>query len=417
VAGTVCSQGSCAPGCFIGGTYQSPGVYNPASAGQCCNPTSNLDGGADGGLRGGISDWTPQFGYGELLSGSNVPTVLVAGNFTGSGRNDLALFGDPSSMEIFPNLGEGVFGAPGAAYSTGIHPVGAVTADFDGDGRADLAAVTQNDGLISFFMNAGGGVLVDGGAIAFTAGAIALASGDFNGDQHPDLVFAQGNMTLAMLVNGANGSFTFYQPTGPIDAGAVDAGDAVLWQTNALVHSMVVADFNGDGKPDLAVVEQMTNQVGLFLNDGNGGFAPRLDFDVGSTPASAVAGDFNGDGKIDLAFVNTAEQPATIGVLPNDGAGGFGPMVRYQTSQGATAVIAGDFNSDGREDLAVVSSAARSSALGVLYGLPDGGFAAEVSLPTGANLGGTAADLTGHHGLDLAVFGNRFVSLLINACP
>jgi hypothetical protein len=177
-----------------------------------------------------------------------------------------------------------------------------------------------------------------------------------------------------------------------------------------------VADFNGDGKADLAVVEQMTNQVGLFLNDGNGGFGPRADFDVGSTPASGVAGDFNGDGLVDFAVVNTAEQPATIGVLPNDGAGGFGPMIRYPTSQGATAVITSDFNADGRLDLAVVSSAGRNSALGILYGLPDGGFSSQVSLPTGPNLGGTAADLKGHQGVDLAVFGSRFVNLLLNAC-
>ena len=70
------------------------------------------------------------------------------------------------------------------------------------------------------------------------------------------------------------------------------------------LRSVAVADFNGDGKPDLVVANENDNTVSILLNRGNGTFQNQVAYDTGPAPASVVAADFNGDGKPDLAVAN-----------------------------------------------------------------------------------------------------------------
>src|SRR5258706_555241 len=69
-------------------------------------------------------------------------------------------------------------------------------------------------------------------------------------------------------------------------------------------HSVTAADFNGDGKADLAVAASFRNTVSVLLNNGNGTFAAKVDYGTGSFPHSVTTADFNGDGKVDLAVAN-----------------------------------------------------------------------------------------------------------------
>jgi len=146
--------------------------------------------------------------------------------------------------------------------------------------------------------------------------------------------------------------------------------------------SIAVADFNVDGKADLA----FTNSTGVtvMLGDGTGAFnpAPGSPFPTGSQPSSVAVGDFNGDGVPDLAVAN--QEDGTVSVLLGNGSGGFSPMSGSPFSVGAgsspAAIVVGDFNGDGRADLAIAGSAANN----VMQLLATPFLSGPATLPTGA---------------------------------
>jgi hypothetical protein len=118
---------------------------------------------------------------------------------------------------------------------------------------------------------------------------------------------------------------------------------------------VATGDFNADGFPDLAVVNNSDNTVTVLLGDGKGGFAPATHspFAVGNSPVAVVVGDFNGDGSQDLAVSNFADNTVTI--LLGNGSANFTPAANspVATGSGPAFLAVGDFNSDGIQDLAV----------------------------------------------------------------
>ena len=140
-----------------------------------------------------------------------------------------------------------------------------------------------------------------------------MAVADFNGDGKLDLVTANygDNFSVSVLLGDGTGGFTA-APGSPFMAGSAPG-------------SVAVGDFNGDGKPDLAVAHNSSNNVTVLLGNGSGGFtaAPGSPFPAGSGPDSVAVGDFNGDGKPDLAIANYID--STVTVLLGNGAGGFTP--------------------------------------------------------------------------------------------
>ena len=115
----------------------------------------------------------------------------------------------------------------------------------------------------------------------------------------------------------------------------------------------MAGDFNGDGRPDLAVANYGSNDVSVLLGNGDGTFQPQVTYAVGSSPVALVAGDFNGDGRPDLAVANYGAND--VSVLLGNGDGTFQPQVTYAVGSSPTALVAGDFNGDGRTDLAVAN--------------------------------------------------------------
>ena len=130
------------------------------------------------------------------------------------------------------------------------------------------------------------------------------------------------------------------------------------------------ADFNRDGKTDLAAQNAGSNTVSVLLGKGDGTFDPKRDFAVGSGPTSVISADFNGNGKDDLAVSNYSSH--NVSVLLGNGDGTFSPKTDFAAGGLPTSVTSSDLNGDGFADLAVSSFA--SNSIAVLLGDGTGNF-------------------------------------------
>jgi hypothetical protein len=237
-------------------------------------------------------------------------------------------------------------------YSVSLFVDSVTTVDFNGDGKPDLAAPfassnPANSSKIAVLLNNGSGGF--GTPSYFLVGtdlySSFLTTGDFNGDGKPDFVTAndKSNNVSVLLNNGSGG---FYPATN------YTVGTRAIF--------IATGDFNGDGKPDLAVVNQDSNNVSVLLNNGSGSFSSATNYTVGTRPNSIITGDFNGDSKLDLAVANGSSN--NVSVLLNNGSGGFGATTNFAAEiTDPSSITTGDFNSDGKADLAVASSYSQSS--------------------------------------------------------
>jgi len=143
------------------------------------------------------------------------------------------------------------------------------------------------------------------------------------------------------------------------------------------------ADFNRDGKRDLAVAECGNNNVSILLSNGDGTFQAGVNYAVGTYPTSEAVGDFNGDGKLDLATTNFYSN--NISVLLGNGDGTFQAAVEYSAGNSPFSLAIGDFNRDGKLDLAVANEGYEDN-VSVLMGNRDGTFRASVKIPSRSGL-------------------------------
>jgi hypothetical protein len=212
--------------------------------------------------------------------------------------------------------------------------------------------------------------------------------GDFNGDGKPDLVVPgdSGLTGVTVLLGNSDGTFSA-GPTFPV-AGQ-DEGSAV------------VADFNRDGKADLAITLTDVNQVLVLLGNGDGTFTPLQTIPVSGVGAIAT-GDFNGDHKADLVVLSSGTQ--SVNILLGNGDGTFVAQTPITVSGFPDSVAIGDFNNDGKTDLAVITNNGVSAAT-VLLGNGDGTFTVVSSIPTPGvvMISIAAGDFNGDGILDLAV--------------
>ena len=164
-------------------------------------------------------------------------------------------------------------------------------------------------------------------------------------------------------------------------------------------RSIAVGDFNGDGRPDLAVANYSDGTVSVLLANGVGKFAPRVNYVTGTSPHGLATGDLNGDGKVDLVVANAGSN--TVSVLLGNGDGTLRPKVDYATGAHAEKAVIADYNGDGRPDLAVINNVGNSVTM--FLGNGDGTFTAGKTYATGKTPYWLAAGDLGNGKLDLVV--------------
>jgi hypothetical protein len=211
-------------------------------------------------------------------------------------------------------------------------------------------------------------------------GNAAVALGDFNHDGKLDVAAVAEELQIFL----GNGDGTFQAP--------------INYAVGDNPYSVAVADFNGDGNLDLAVANFLSSTVSILFGNGDGTFQSQATLNTSTFPLYIAVGDFNGDHKPDLVVLGDD----SIDIFLNNGDGTFkGPI---STPQGGSALGVGDFDHDGRLDLAVSQSADTNSWVAIFFGNSDGTFTEGASYPIPTQpMSVAVADFRGDGRLDLAI--------------
>ncbi|HEX4138655.1 MAG TPA: FG-GAP-like repeat-containing protein [Bryobacteraceae bacterium] len=355
------------------------------------------------------------FGAPVVISGDS--GFLQTADFNGDGKADLAISeGSFGFVAVALGNGDGTF-QPQIRVGGGCGwPPPVAVADFNGDGKPDIAAGMSCDGSVSIFLGNGDGTFRASSSYATGGNPPFMAVGDFNGDGNPDLALADecyalcNKLATSILLGNGDGTFRF-------------------GSNYSLTGSVSIADFNGDGKPDLiaggGIISASAGATpgSVFLGNGDGTFQAPLQWGpianscfafcgIDVAPTLISTGDFNGDGKADLVLTNSSGN--TVAVLLGNGDGTFRPPAMYTIGSNPQAVTISDFNGDGRADLAVGSS----NGVRILYGNGDGtfGIGPNYQAAIGANFM-TVGAFNGSGLPDLAYAGPNGLSVLLSGSP
>ena len=201
----------------------------------------------------------------------------------------------------------------------------------------------------------------------------------------------------------------------PIEAGCVLPSfvlSPVTYPVGANPTNMAIADYNNDTKPDLAVTNQVSNDISILLGNGTGGFLPQTSVTVGSGPYSVVAGKFNADNNFDLAVANSGSN--SVSILLGNGDGTFSAPTNFVVGPSPISIAIGDFNGDAKPDLATANFGGFfSGTISILLGNGGGGFALPLTVQTRSQPAFVAVgNINGDSSPDLAVanFGANSIS-------
>jgi uncharacterized repeat protein (TIGR01451 family) len=279
-------------------------------------------------------------------------------------------------------------------YEGGQTPTGALLADLNGDHNLDLVLANSTFGnTVSVFLGSGNGKFKP--RLSYQVGDWPNSPnvGDFNGDGIPDLAVANySNDTISVLLGKGDGTFKA-QATYPVGS------------SPGSFSTLAVGDFNRDGRLDLAVsncrcFNPGPSTISVLLGNGDGTFQSQIEFAAGSTPVGVVTGDFNRDGKLDLAAINYPDNK--LSVLLGNGDGTFQNYVQYPVGLNPYGIEVADLNGDGILDL--VTNNYNGNSVSVLLGKGDGTFKPQRQYATGGNpISGTVADLNGDGKPDLLI--------------
>ena len=306
----------------------------------------------------------------DFTTGAN-PVSLSIGDIDGDGKPDLAITnygsnGNGNTVSILRNTGSSGFVnfASKVDFTVGTGSRSVAIGDIDGDGKPDLAIANYSISTVSVLRNTGSsGTISFATKVDFATGSSPrfVAIGDLDGDSKPDLAIANGNSVSVLRKMGNIGTISF--------ANKVD------FSIGSSSLSLAIGDIDADGRLDL-VVSSFNNLVSVLRNTGSSGtinFATKVDFATGTNPQSLAIGDFDGDGKLDLAIANYGSTGigSTVSVLQNSCSNGtisFAAKVDFTTSIGPYSLVICDIDGDGKPDLATVNY--NSNSISVLRNNP-----------------------------------------------
>ena len=421
---------------------------------------------------------TPTFGAKTEFSVSGSNFVIIA-DVNQDGKKDVLATGN--ELTVFLNTttpgGSTPTFAPSVSFTTGTSPMELLVRDFNGDGKPDVANANYGSNSVSVFFNTttlGGATPAFTAKTDFTAGntPYTVTIGDINGDGKPDMATANSttNNASVFLNTTTPGSLTptysaktdfttandpEYLAMGDFNGdGKLDLATANYSSTNMSVLMntttpgastptfsaktdfttgsgaiwISIADMNGDGKPDVATANSISNTVSVFFNTTTPGastptFTAKTDFTTGTSPYSVQIRDINGDGKPELIAGNGGS--STISVFINNTTPGsstptFSAKTDFATGTSPACVIVGDINGDGKADLVTGNNTANTQSVLLNTTTPGAStptFSAKTDIPGGgSSFSVELGDINGDGKLDMAVTNNgtTTVSVMLN---
>jgi type II secretory pathway component GspD/PulD (secretin) len=360
------------------------------------------------------------------------PDSVISASLRGNGVADLIVANqNNNTISVFLGDGNGKFEPP-VQTVVGTRPVALVAQDFNGDGKIDLAVVNQGDNNVTILFGDGSGNFNNPPPIpneTLITGPVptAIVAGDFDGDGHFDIAVTNfGDSSVSVFLNDTTGSGTMTLVGTPFPLGS-----------GIGPHAIATADFNGDGIPDLAIVNQTSGNVSIFLGNvtgspahGDGTFTEQAPspYTAGNAPFGIAIGDFNGDGVQDFAVTNQNSNTVSIFLgnvtttVPHTGDGTFAVTpLTAATGAGPTAIVSGAFAA-GTLDLIVANSG--DNTVSVLLptasttGTATGNFSSAFTIATAAGpVAMVASDFNGDSTPDLAVAAQtgNVISVILNS--
>jgi hypothetical protein len=303
----------------------------------------------------------PSFAPSGLVPTGLGPCAVATGNLNGDGTPDLAVT-NCGSDDIMVLLGDGAGRfrrAAGSPITVGHTPVSVAAADFDGDAKIDLAVANQGSKDVTVLLGDGAGAFrAAPGSPVRVGAAVEVTAADLNADGNPDLVVPAWPKRVAILLGDGSGRFA-PAPGSPVAIGGRDG------------PTSVVADFNRDGKPDLAVAKGESPGISILLGNGAGGFGAARTILARTHAETLAVADLSCDGNADLALGSPYPNGGQVRIALGNRTGGFrlvgSPIAIRYPEDLATA----DLNGDEKLDLAVASL---GNDVRVLLGNGGGGF-------------------------------------------
>jgi hypothetical protein len=338
------------------------------------------------------------------------PYNVATADFDHNGRPDIAAAnGTTGSISVYlRGVAGGFTPAPGSPFPAGTGASDVAAADFNADGWADLAVASHSNpgGRVFLRKTDGSGFQLEGNAAIPIPNVTGVAAGDLNGDQRPDVVFAgvTGPSVYYALRKASNDGF--HPP--------------VQLTTGTGVKAMVgIVDLTGDGQPDILASTQNQKGLDVWVQRDDGTFAKQPDspFPVGGDAYGIAIADFNADGRPDVAVA--AYTSDSVVLFVGQVGGGLVAEATYPAGDGPVGLETADFDGDGLPDLAAANQAGKTVTVLLRRGT---GFVADPSSPIVTNLFATGlavADFDADTRLDLAVANilvNR-ISVLLNTTP
>ena len=301
----------------------------------------------------------------------SVPYMVGVGDINKDTYLDIAVanFGT-NSIAIFLGYGNRTFSSSRTISTNSSHPIWINVIDVNDDTTLDIITANYGTDSISIFYGYGNGTFYR--PITYSTGydslPLAVVVGDFNNDNQLDLVTANSGTNNIGLFL-SNGDGTFRNH------------ETISTRYGSHPYCVVVGHFNNDIMLDIAVANHGTNNIGVFLGYGNGTFVSQITYSIGtSSPYFIGIGDFNNDARLDLVVANKGIN--NIIQLFGDGNGIFGSTKMYSTgSTSSISIGIGDFNNDSRVDITVLNN--DTNTIDVLLN-NDKGFAPKTTYPTGS---------------------------------